>query len=88
MPLYSVRRALALKPIMSQYAATWDIFDGQARAAGLRGDTGFVAPRFPATGRDANGYLYFNVRLIGPDPTNWVNECVARYYGMECITAQ
>jgi hypothetical protein len=87
-PFNAGRRALALKPIMKRYAILWDAADEEARAAKLRGETKVAIPRFPATGQDANGDLYFNVRLIGPDPTNWVNGCVADYYGFKSVVTR
>lgn len=88
LPFSVTRRALAIGPIVKQYAATWDAVDHHIRAAKLRGQTSCTVPAFPSTGSDANGKLYFQLRLIGPDPTNWVNECVAQYYGLDSIRVE
>lgn len=88
-PFNAARRVLAITPIVKQYAATWDTMDREIRAAKRNGQTSFIAPNFSATDLDARGNrCIFGVRLLGPDSTNWVNECATEYYGVKSIVAR
>jgi hypothetical protein len=59
------------------WAAQWDQVDGQLRAAAAQGVT-----RAQVQALDPIG----GVPAIVEDPKDWVNNCAARYYGLESIT--
>jgi hypothetical protein len=59
------------------WAAEWDNVDGQLRAAAARGDTHVRVRALDQIG---------GVPAIVEDPKDWVNNCAARYYGLETIT--
>jgi len=69
----TVRHGRALRA----WAARWDDTDRRVRLAREQGERSAVVPAVESVG---------GVGSIGPDPTDWVNACAARYYGVETIT--
>ena len=69
----TVRHGRALRA----WAARWDETDRRVRLAREEGERRAVVPAVESIG---------GVGSIGPDPTDWVNACAARYYGVETIT--
>lgn len=59
------------------WAARWDQTDAQLRAAAAQGVKNAQVRALDQIG---------GVPAIVEDPTNWVNNCAARYYGLETIT--
>jgi Family of unknown function (DUF6056) len=60
------------------YAAAWDQLDAQLRNS--RGQVVTISALEP-TG------AVRNLAFVGPDPDDWFNGCVARYYGLRSIAA-
>ena len=85
--------ALAVGPVTSStrlasqfdsdraYAAAWDALDNQIRAEHASGNQDMTVQRLNATG------TVQNLEFFGPDRQDWLNECVARYYGVNSISA-
>lgn len=83
--------ALALTPVVvaagtlperaaaAQYAARWDTVDQELRAAQAAGATRVFAPQLPR----ALGQSF----VMSTDANYWFNQCVARYYGLQSVTA-
>lgn len=65
-------------PAAASYAARWDADDAQIRSQAALGATTVVVPPLPR---------YLNQDFIGPDPSDWFNQCVARYYGVPSLAA-
>ena len=63
------------------YAAAWDALDNQIRAEHASGNQDLTVQRLNATG------TVQNLEFFGPDRQDWLNECVARYYGVNSISA-
>jgi hypothetical protein len=61
----------------AQYAALWDAEDGAIRAARDSGARSLTVAPLPR---------YLGEDFIGPDPHDWFNACVARYYGLDSIS--
>jgi len=59
------------------WAARWDDTDRRLRLARAHGERTVIVPAVESVG---------GVGSIGRDPTDWVNACAARYYGVETIT--
>jgi hypothetical protein len=67
-------------PLFVQYASRWDANDSRIRSAQAEGeDRVVIVPQQVDWAGMSN-------REIGPDPTNWVNECASQYYGIQ-VTA-
>ena len=75
----STSRTLALTPALRQWAETWDRGDRELRKAARQGRVHATAPRLGPIG---------GVGSIGPDPTDWVNNCAAQYYGLASVTGR
>jgi hypothetical protein len=76
-PIGAAVTALPEAASAAQYAAVWDAEDGAIRAArdaGVRNLTVAPLPR------------YLGEDFVGPDPHDWFNACVARYYGVDSIS--
>jgi hypothetical protein len=69
----TVRHGRALRA----WAARWDDTDRRVRLARAQGERRAIVPAVESVG---------GVGSIGPDPTDWVNACAARYYDVETIT--
>jgi hypothetical protein len=80
-PLRSVGDTLGGLPAARNYAASWDQLDQQVRADRLRGVDAVTVQPLPPTGSVQN------LDFVGPDRTNWFNQCVAGYYGVGSIAA-
>jgi hypothetical protein len=59
------------------WAARWDEMDAQLRRARARGERDVVVPTVESVG----GVVSFS-----SDPADWVNNCAARYYGLNSVT--
>jgi uncharacterized membrane protein YeaQ/YmgE (transglycosylase-associated protein family) len=64
------------------YAAAWDQVDGEIRAERGQGIQDVTVPRLASTGNVQN------LQFIGTDPSDWFNQCVARYYRVNTIAAE
>jgi hypothetical protein len=63
--------------VLHEWAARWDEMDERLRQARARGERHASVPLVESVG----GIVSFS-----PDPGDWVNNCAARYYGLETIT--
>lgn len=81
-PLLETRAALAEVDEARAYAQRWDSVDAQVRADHAAGLQDVVVPPLPPTG------TVRGMDFVGPDPSDWLNECVARYYGLRTVTAR
>jgi hypothetical protein len=80
-PLLAARQTLAQLSAASAYATNWDRLDTQIRADRNRGVESVRVPPLASTGSIQN------LDWLGPDPTDWFNQCVAGYYGVTSIAA-
>jgi uncharacterized protein DUF6056 len=80
-PVLSTRQALAHIGQASTYAAQWDRLDAQIRGDRSQGLDSVTVPPLPSTG------AVQNLDWVGPDRTDWFNQCVADYYGLSSIAA-
>jgi len=80
-PGLSAWRSVGALGSAQAYAAEWDVRDAQIRADRDRGVQSISVPPLPSTGSVQN------LDWVGPDPTDWFNECVAGYYGVSSIAA-
>ncbi|GAC1328307.1 MAG: hypothetical protein NVSMB2_27580 [Chloroflexota bacterium] len=55
-----------------------DAADAQIRAAHAAGHLDVQIPTLPR---------YLGENFVGPDPTDWFNACVARYYDLHSIAS-
>jgi len=78
-PLASARRILSLAPQVRAYASSWDHRDLEMREAKLKGKRDLIVPALGYTG---------GLEDLNPDPKHWPNGCVARYYGLDSVTAE
>jgi len=77
-PLYSTRKVLRTDlPLYQQRARDWDARDASIRAQVGQGQLDVTATAFFSIGK---------VLELTPDPSNWLNGCVAQYYGADSIT--
>lgn len=81
-PLLLVPAAFAEVPDARLYASEWDGIDAQVRSARARGVEDIEVAPLTATGaiRDMD--------FLAPDPSNWLNQCAARYYGVRSLAAR
>ncbi len=82
-PGLSVGRALAAMPDYQTFAAEWDAREAiiqRAAAAGER-QVSVQMLRYDIGARSG-------LDTLEPDPRGWVNQCAARYYGVDSITAE
>ncbi len=62
----------------ARYVAMYDAQDAQIRSARAAGVMDVRVPPLPR---------YLNEDFVGPDPRDWFNQCVARYYDLNTIAA-
>jgi hypothetical protein len=79
--LLTARRVLAETADAQAYAERWDGIDAQVRAERASGEQDVVVPTLPPTG------TIRGMDFVGPDPSDWLNVCVARFYRVRSITA-
>ena len=87
-PFFAARQTWSLGPTVRPYASVWDLQDRQIRLAQQAGAREVTVQSLPNTGHDARGRLFYGLRLIDSEPTNWVNGCAAEYYGLDRIIAK
>jgi len=75
----STSRTLARTPAMGEWASIWDRNDSALRAAARQGRIAATVPGLGPVG---------GIGSIGPDPTDWVNDCAAQYYGLASVTGR
>ena len=80
-PLLTTGQSLAQLAPASMYATDWDRLDAQIRADRNRGIDAVTVPPLPSTG------AVRSLAWVGPDRTDWFNQCVAGYYGVSSIAA-
>ncbi len=78
-PLASARRILSLAPQVRAYASRWDDRDREMRDAKLKGKQDLTVPALGYTG---------GLQDLYPDPKQFPNDCVARYYGLDSVIAE
>ena len=79
--VYSPYASAKLQTLLSEdqkFALAWDDRDAYIRKAAADGATSVVIKQFNPIG---------GVGEIKDDPTNWINQCAAQYYGLESIAA-
>jgi hypothetical protein len=67
---------IPLIPESRSYAATWDKRDEQLMTAIEQGEKNIAAPGLP---------IHFGVHDLAYDPNNWVNRCMAWFYGFRAV---
>ena len=77
-PLGIAATAFPERATAAEYAMLWDTEDTQIRAARDSGARRVEVPPLPRN---------LGESFITPDPGNWFNVCVARYYGLETIAS-
>jgi hypothetical protein len=80
-PLTSTTRLASQVDSDRAYASAWDALDTQIRAERASGNQDVTVPRLSATG------TVQNLEFFGPDRQDWLNDCVARYYAINSISA-
>jgi hypothetical protein len=77
-PLYSTRKVLRSDlPLYQQRARDWDARDAYIRGQVAQGQKDITATAFYSIGK---------VLELTPNPSNWLNNCAAMYYGADSIT--
>lgn len=77
-PLYSTRKVVRTDlPLYQQRALDWDTRDAYIRGQVAQGQKDITATAFYSIGK---------VLELTPDPSNWLNNCAALYYGADSIT--
>ena len=77
-PLYSIRKVVRTDlPTYRQRALDWDARDASIRSQVEAGQKDVTATAF---------YSIDRVLELTPDPSNWLNNCAAMYYGADSIT--
>ncbi len=75
----SVVSAAQSAPELSAYIQKWDARDAALRQAALQGVTDITVVGLPNRG---------GISDLQADPSNWVNACMATYYGFNTITGK
>lgn len=78
-PIQAARRTFAKSARVRALALMWDKQDQEMRAARERGETDLTVPV---------AYNIGGTDLMTANPQWYVNQCVARYYGVNTITAR
>jgi hypothetical protein len=81
-PVLVTREVLAQADAAQAYARRWDGIDAQVRADHAAGLQDVIVEPLPPTG------TVRGMDFVSPNPTDWLNECVARYYGIRSIAAR
>jgi hypothetical protein len=81
-PVLVTRGVLADVNEARAYAERWDGVDAQVRADRAAGVQDVVIAPLAPTG------TVRGMDFVGPNPADWLNECVARYYGIRSIAAR
>jgi hypothetical protein len=84
----SVRNTLAVEPTVRKFASAWDEQDQKIRAAKEAGLKSLRVEPLPSTSSNRSNPRYFGLRLNDTVSSNWVNQCVADYYGLDSIVAE
>jgi hypothetical protein len=80
-PLLTTRAVLAQEADARAYAERWDGIDALVRTERAGGQQDVVVPPLPAQGSIKG------MDFVSQDPSDWLNVCVARYYGLRSIAA-
>jgi hypothetical protein len=75
-PLRTAAQSASEVAAARAYAATWDQVDSQVRDERQRGIQAVSVPPLPPV---------HNLEFVGPDRSDWFNQCVAGYYGVGSI---
>ena len=78
-PLFSATQVFAEVSTARAYAAAWDQVDREVRADRNQGVLDVTVEPLPSTG------TVQNLQFVGPDRSDWFNDCVARYYRVSSI---
>ena len=81
-PVLITREVLAQADAAQAYARRWDGIDAQVRADHAAGLQDVVVEALPPTG------TVRGMDFVSSNSTDWLNECVARYYGVRTIAAR
>jgi hypothetical protein len=84
----SVRNTWAVEPTVRKFASAWDEQDQKIREAKRRGLKSLRVEPLPSTSSNRSNPRYFGLRLNDTVSSNWVNQCVADYYGVDSIVAE
>jgi hypothetical protein len=84
----SARTTLALAPTVRNFASAWDTQEDKIRTAKIAGLGTVHVERLPATNQNQRLHQYFGLRLMDSLSDDWVNQCVADYYGLDSIVAE
>ena len=84
----SARNTWAVEPTVRKFASAWDEQDKKIRAAKMEGLKSLRVEPLPSTSSNGSNRRYFGLRLNDTVSSNWVNECVADYYGLDSIVAE
>lgn len=77
-PIRSAPRVYALRYEYQAFAHQWDVRDGLIRQAVANGETDLVVVQLDAPG---------GIGEYKGNPRDWINRCVARFYGLNSIIA-
>jgi hypothetical protein len=75
----SIRQSVQMTPELRSAATAWDQRDAAIRRDLASGQTALTVD---------GGNSFFGLPNLSDDPTNWVNQCVADYYGIQQITGR
>jgi hypothetical protein len=84
----SARTTWAVEPTVRRFASAWDAQEDKIRAAKMAGLRTVHVERLPATTQNQRLHQYFGLRLMDSLSDDWVNRCVADYYGLDSIVAE
>ncbi len=78
--MYPIRIAYGLvqtlTPEYARRAELWDLREDYILRHAAQGETDLIIPGFPG---------FYGVKELDDDPTHWINQCAAQYYGVNSI---
>jgi uncharacterized protein DUF6056 len=77
-PLLNIVQSVRDVDSARAYATEWDQIDASIRAERSSGTLAVRVPHLAPTGM-------LNLDFVGSDQSDWLNQCVARYYGVTSI---
>jgi Family of unknown function (DUF6056) len=84
----AARTTWAAAPTVRKFVYAWDAQEDKIRAAKKAGLRTIHVERLPATSQNKGVGQYFDLRLMDSVSDDWVNRCVADYYGLDSIVAE
>jgi hypothetical protein len=87
-PINMTRRTLALTPILRQYAVAQEEMHRRILESNPNDHAKIVVRAPPSTGFVEGRPVFLGLPILTADPTDWVNQCAADYYGLDSISIE